>query len=178
MGLCCSRNARDDDVTLAKLRAATNKTPTFTLVGLTLPAKVIGLYDGDSPTVVLPFKGDVCAFKTRIAGIDTLEMKTPKDVPESKRDAYKKTAVRAKNEVLRLVTGAAVQEDRDYSRQELNEILLASQKLVEVKINGYDKYGRLLIDMRVDGKSVAEHLLDKKLAYAYDGGAKEKDALV
>ena len=164
---------------LEKLKAATkDNVPVFSLEGLTLPAKVVGLYDADSPTIAIPVFDQLFQFKTRLLGVDTLEMRTPSYVPEDKKDEYKKNAHRAKNYVLSQVAGCATEDCRQYTKKEVEELLNKSDRLVMVKIDSWDKYGRALIHMYVTGneKSISEQLIENKLAYAYDGGTKDKTA--
>ena len=50
--------------------------------------------------------------------------------------------------------------------------MLIEGKIVELRNMRRDKYYRILAEVYVDGKSLAQHLLDKGLAVPYDGGAK------
>lgn len=53
------------------------------------------------------------------------------------------------------------------------ESLVKNSKTQEVKIVGYDKYGRWLGQIYLDGKSISESLIEKKYAKPYFGGKKE-----
>lgn len=53
------------------------------------------------------------------------------------------------------------------------ENLVKNSKTQEVKIVGYDKYGRWLGQIYLDGKSISESLIEKKYAKPYFGGKKE-----
>lgn len=53
------------------------------------------------------------------------------------------------------------------------EQLIKSAKNQEVKIVGYDKYGRWLGQIYLDGKSISDSLIEKNLARYYYGGKKK-----
>lgn len=106
---------------------------------------VIRCYDGDTITIVSDPYGEVCRFTLRISGLDTPEIKGT--------TALEKTAA-------------------EIVRDELKKMI--SNKYVQIKIHGNDKYGRLLADIWVDGysDSINQWLLDNKYALPYDGGKK------
>jgi endonuclease YncB( thermonuclease family) len=126
-------------------------TPYFSLDGREFVCKCVKVYDGDTITVALePF--DSCGFykfRTRLAGIDTPEIRT-KNSDEK-------------------VQGNLV---RDFLRG------LILDKIIKIKCGEFDKYGRLLADVyeMTDGvaakTSLNQQLIEKKYAYAYDGGTK------
>lgn len=53
------------------------------------------------------------------------------------------------------------------------ETLIKKSKTQEIKIVGYDKYGRWLGQIFLDGKSISDSLLEKQLARPYYGGKKK-----
>lgn len=53
------------------------------------------------------------------------------------------------------------------------EYLIKKSKTQQVKIVGYDKYGRWLGQIYLDGKSISDSLIEKKLARNYYGGKKQ-----
>ena len=53
------------------------------------------------------------------------------------------------------------------------EQLIKKSKKQEVKIVGYDKYGRWLGQIYLDGTSISDSLIEKKLARYYYGGKKQ-----
>ena len=66
-----------------------------------------------------------------------------------------------------------IQREKDaglFVRDELAKLLL--NKFIKIKVNGADKYGRLLSDIWVDDIHVNEWLLKNKYAKPYDGGTK------
>ena len=134
-------------------------TPEFSLLGTKCWARVVSVYDGDSPTIVFRFGGKVYRFPTRIYGIDTSEMKS-KDV------ANKERAMKARARLIELIT-KTVSVPRKRQKKSLPSKWVECMEL--------DKYGRTLISMKASPdaeKSFADILIEEKLAYSYFGGTK------
>lgn len=108
--------------------------------------EVLKNYDGDTLTVNIPGVPALIGKKisVRVAGIDTPEVRT-------KNKCEKEAGRIARN----LVTAT-----------------LRNAKTVELHNVQRDKYFRILADVIVDGRSLADVLLKNNLAYAYDGGTK------
>jgi endonuclease YncB( thermonuclease family) len=53
------------------------------------------------------------------------------------------------------------------------ESLIKNSKTQQVKIVGYDKYGRWLGQIYLDGKSISDLLIEKNFARNYYGGKKQ-----
>lgn len=109
-------------------------------------AKVIKVYDGDTITVAarLPFVGSpIYRFSVRLAHIDS---------PEIRGGSKMETQ-------LAIV-----------SRDALHKLIFG--KIIELKNNGKEKYGRLLADLYYNGLYVNQWMLDNKYAIMYDGGKK------
>lgn len=110
--------------------------------------KFVKNYDADTITVdipgVHPLIGD--NISVRVGGIDAPEIKG--SLPCEKE---------ASRNAKRLV-----------------ENLLKSAKKITLKNVQKDKYFRILADVDVDGRDLKELLLKNRLAYAYEGGTKEK----
>lgn len=113
-------------------------------------AYVIKVYDCDTITVAFKFENsiDMNTYKVsvRFNGIDSPEIK-------SKNSDEKKCAIKA----------------RDY----LTELLL--NKEIELKDVSYDKYGRILADVYLDGQHINQKILDDRMAIKYEGGTKVKN---
>lgn len=121
--------------------------PEFTLKGKFLECKVIDVYDGDTVTIIFPFENNCYKKKCRLSGIDTPEKRT-KNLEE------KKEAIRAK--------------------EFLEEIVM--NKIVWIKFEDWDKYGRLMgyiYKNKNSQKSVNNLLVENGFAYEYDGGTKK-----
>ena len=122
-------------------------TDTVTFIPPIVYCKVIKVYDGDTITVAskLPFKGSpLYRFSVRLASIDS---------PEIKGDTPKECA-------------AAI-----LARDALHSLIFG--KIIELRNNGREKYGRLLADVYLNDLHVNQWMLDNKWAIKYDGGKKQ-----
>lgn len=109
--------------------------------------EVIRVIDGDSIKVYIKdFPENLQKTTIRLARIDTPEMGS-----KAKCEEEKSLAVKAK----------------DYT-----DLLISEAKKVQFKPLGYEKYGRILAEVFIDGKNLADELLEAKLAISYDGGHK------
>lgn len=143
--------------------SASKSTPMWSLKGMELPAKVISVYDGDTFNAAVPLHGSVYQIKVRLAGIDTPEIKSK--TPE---------AYRARNRLVGMLTDCEVGcDDERCTNAKLKTLVGGNRRLVTLRCQGEDKYGRCLADVVVDGASASEVLLREGLAKAYDGGKKE-----
>lgn len=150
----------------------------FSLAGKVLPGVVVSVYDGDTMTVTLPVVDDIYRFSIRIAGIDTPEIK-------SKSTDLRAKAIRSRNRVLQLI-GMTIGLDDVFSKKDIETMLEKARPMVEVRCMDWDKYGRLMAEIRpldydrttglVRGPSIAEVLIQDKLAYAYAGDTKLSEA--
>lgn len=131
-----------------------NEIKRFSFDGKLLLAKCIKCYDGDTITVIMLFNKCIYKFSIRLSGIDAAEIK-------SKCNEEKKMALEAK--------------------QVLEKIIL--NQLIRLKCKKFDKYGRILAEVypyhldtnKLEWKnSVNSLMIEKKLAYLYDGGTKKK----
>ena len=126
----------------------THKTNKFSLNGYKTYAKCVHVYDGDTVHVVFrqPNNNECYKWIIRLVGIDTPEIK-------SKNTAEKEKAV-----II-----------RDYLRG------LILDKIIILDCLEFDKYGRLLGNIYIEGSeiSISQNLIDKGYAKAYNGGTKE-----
>lgn len=124
--------------------ATWKNTKPFTFKDITVNAKVIKVYDGDTCTCVFDTFGlGLYRHNVRLNGIDTAEIK-------SANPDVKALAIRTRDFVAELI---------------LN-------KMVQLRCEGTDKYGRILGLVYYDGVSISDLLLEKKLAMPYGGGKK------
>lgn len=122
------------------------KTPKFNIAIKNVRAKCVKIYDGDTGHFVFsPFSnGELYRFCCRLARYNTAEMKS-KDLDE-------------KNKALA-------------AKSYLSNLLL--NKLVNINTYGFDKYGRVLIDVFLDDIHVNQHMIDQGYGAEYNGcGAK------
>lgn len=117
--------------------------------------RVLSVYDGDTMTLAIPFKGHPYKFSVRMEGIDT---------PEMKGDD-KERAVEARDRLIELITG---------KRSVGKEVFKNSVYLVWFECSGFDKYRRLLgkVYSAKNSKNLADILIAEKHGYAYYGGTK------
>jgi len=109
-------------------------------------AKVIKVYDGDTITVAakLPFKeSPIYRFSVRLRSIDSPEIKG-----ESEKEC--KLAIRSRDALHNLIFG----------------------KVIELKNNGKEKYGRLLADVYYNDIHINKWMVHNGYAVKYDGGKK------
>lgn len=150
-----------------------NSTPKFNeaLNNKFLIARVIDIYDGDTMTCIINVFNEYFLFNVRLGDIDTCEMK-------SKNIKCKIKAQGAQNYLYELVT-KKINNDFDISRKHLRSLLESKVYLVNILCGTLDKYGRLLgwifdlEDLSQDKTKSFNHILvDKKLAYLYQGDTK------
>ena len=160
----------------SRLRHATNDSvPMFTFQNQSFLAKVVDVYDGDTCSVVFPFQGRLVKYRVRCAGYDSPEMKPPKSL--ANREEVIRKAILARNYFASKVTDCTFSLDGSYTKIEMQAILHANTKLVQIECGGWDKYGRLLADFFVDGCHVNTDMIAQKHGYPYDGGKKLVDGV-
>lgn len=118
-------------------------TPRFSFVGQVIRAKCVKVYDGDSCTVVFDTSGKNCRHSIRLDGYDCPELR-------SKSPMEKKCAVLA----------------RDF----LASVILDT--IVQLKCKDFDKYGRILADIEIEGICVNQLMIDRGFGRIYHGGHK------
>ena len=110
--------------------------------------KVIKVYDGDTITVAakLPFdESPIYRFSVRLRNIDSPEIKG-----ESEKEC-----------------NLAIQ-----SRDALHTLIFG--KIIELRNNGKEKYGRLLADLYYNEIHINKWMVDNGYAVKYDGGKKSR----
>ena len=141
------------DNIMTELESMTKQnTELMSLKGNIYNAKIVYIYDGDTMHVVFKEFDKFYRWNCRIMGVDTPELRT-KNTKE-KEMGYK-------------------------VRDALIESFM--NKIVKIRCDDFDKYGRLLIDVFVpndveenDGSlMLSQWLIKNKYAYEYDGGTKK-----
>lgn len=128
-----------------ELQDQTEATPIFSLNNFKTDAKVVKVYDGDTIHVVFFYFDKFYKWTGRIAHVDTPELRTKNE--EEKKKGYE-------------------------VRDKLRELILG--KIVRLHCHDFDKYGRLLMDVEIEGVKVDEWLITNGHAKKYEGGTKEK----
>jgi endonuclease YncB( thermonuclease family) len=125
----------------------------FDLKGEVHLAKVVDCYDGDTVQCVFFHNGKFQKFRIRMFGYDTPEMRPSKKIPENIRNDIKNKALLAK--------------------QRLKELVL--DKIVVIECLGFDKYGRLLANIKInedDSETVNKIMIQEGHGREYFGGSK------
>lgn len=147
MGVCTSKTTTADAAntpTLSeRLRDSTWKNCEPFVPEFT-EGKIIKCYDGDTVTIATVLNDKIYRFNIRMLGYDCAEIK-------SKNEKEKQVAKWAKD----FITG------------------MIHNKMVQVvKNDGYDKYGRLLLELQIGGINVND-VMKEKWGVAYQGGHKD-----
>jgi len=119
-------------------------TELFSLEGNRYVAKCIDVYDGDTITVIFKFNHKYQQFKIRMMGYDSPEIRTRNK--EEKKEGLKAKKVLA------------------------DEIL---DELIDLECHEFDKYGRLLGTIYIDGRNINQFMIDEGYGYKYMGGTKK-----
>jgi endonuclease YncB( thermonuclease family) len=140
---------KDDELTRA------NMGEYFSFSGRKMQAKIVSVYDGDTCTAVFrcfpdPKKSPLIQYRIRMVGVDTPELKPLLSTPNRENIVAK--AKEAKKAV----------EDKILN------------KIVILDCQGFDKYGRILATITVEGLNLNEWLIAQNYAVIYDGGTKEE----
>jgi len=110
----------------------------------TVEAKIISVYDGDTVKAIFPLNGVMYKWNCRLSGIDAPEIRTSDRL--QKKFGY---------------------EVRDHLRSKI------LNKVVTLKCQDLDKYGRLLTEIWFEQQNINQWLIDSNYAFAYDGGTKQ-----
>lgn len=124
-----------------------NEPDYFTLENYDTTARVVSVYDGDTLTIVIKYKGNFYKFNARISGIDCCEL-------TSKNEKLKELAFNARNAIVEYFGKADTS-----SKKTIEKFFEQHCSTINVKCGKFDKYGRLLIQC-----SLAEYLINLKLA--------------
>jgi len=107
-------------------------------------AKVVEVYDGDTIKVVFPVQGKLYKFNCRIQHVDTPEIRT-------RNKLEKKYGLKVRDLLREKILG----------------------KIVHIICDDFDKYGRLLIDIKLENTLLSQWLITNNYAFEYDGGKKK-----
>jgi len=112
--------------------------------------KVLDIYDGDTITIAIKLENIIFKRKVRMYGYDSPEMRPSKKLEN--RDEIKKNAL--------------------ISKQILCDKIL--NKIVNIKILGFDKYGRILGIIYYENEDINDFMVKNNYGYSYFGGTKKK----
>ncbi len=127
--------------------------PYFNFDNKSFIAKPCKIYDGDTFSVIIDYKGELIKYRCRCIGYDTPEMRPSLKKPN--RDKEKELALIAKNKMIELLEAHP-------------------SKLITIKCLKFDKYGRILITAynNVDERSINDIMVEEGYGKKYDGGKK------
>ena len=144
--------------------------PKFSLNGLSCWGKIVYVYDGDTVHIVINFNNSLTKFNCRLYGIDTKEM-------TSTNQSDKESAIKARDFLLsKLTFNVSDKLNNTSTKRNIKDLCSESRKLVWVNCLEFDKYGRLLVDIKdtpSSDKTYSQELIDLGLGVAYYGGHKE-----
>ena len=166
MGLCYSLPNQSLE------KATLDTRPEFSLKGVHTYGKILRVYDGDTAWVSVN-SPIATTWRVRLLGIDTEEMRQPKDVEN--REEKISLAFAARNRLAQLTTDVHVDLDCRLKSKDWNELIGKNRKLIWVEFGDSDKYGRPLVQLfeRKNGiQSVNSMLVAEHYALEYDGKTK------
>lgn len=168
MGNCITNvNIKKEELDLNDLSKVNCDIKKFTLDGTQMWGKVVHIYDGDTVHIVFIINNNYSKFACRMAHIDTPEM-------ASKNIKEKESAIKARNYLFEQVTDIKITSE--VTKKDLDILCEKSQKLIWVKCFEFDKYGRLLVELYHNDKSIRSintEMIDNNLALPYEGKTKE-----
>jgi endonuclease YncB( thermonuclease family) len=134
-----------------KLIACTySNTPRFNFIGKTFNAKCVKVYDGDSITAVFMVYGEYYKFNIRMCGYDSPEMYSRNPDADIKKMEQKWARM---------------------SREVLSNMVM--DKIITLTCKDYDKYGRIMCDVNMDGININNYMLSSGYCRVYSGGSKQ-----
>lgn len=135
--------------------------------------KVTNVYDADTCRVVFFLNNKLIKYTLRLKGIDTPEIR-PKS-SKINREQEIKFAKKARNRLIQLSTSVDIDLECDFSKSKLQKLIDENTKLIKIYCFEFDKYGRLLADLKEHDNSISynEILIKEGYAKKYNGGTKE-----
>ena len=124
-------------------------TPRFNFDGKTFEAKCVKVYDGDTITVVFKIFKDYHKFSVRMDGYDSPELRS-KESSAVNKELEQKWARRSQKFLSDMI---------------MNKIILLTCKK-------YDKYGRILGSVKLNGMDINDIMLSRGYCRSYSGGHK------
>lgn len=151
----------------------------FSLSGKVFWCKIVNVYDADTCKVVFYLNDELVKYTLRLKGIDTPEMKPPSS--DKNRKIQIKEAKRSRNRLIQLSTDCDLELDSDLSKNKIQNLINNNKKIIKIKCEEFDKYGRLLAilfsnESNESNESISfnDILIKEGYAYKYEGGTKKK----
>ena len=163
----------------------------FSLKGKEFYCKVVNVYDADTCRAVFFLNGDLVKYTIRLKGVDSPEIRPPSS--DKYRHFQITAAKQSRNRLIQLCTDCELEIESELSKSKIQKLINDNKKIIKIKCEEFDKYGRLLASLYtdIDRYSVNEEpvnkekvlnklfninhkLIDEGFAYEYDGGTKKK----
>jgi len=163
----------------------------FTLKGKEFYCKVVNVYDADTCRAVFFLNGELVKYTIRLKGVDSPEIRPPSS--DKYRHFQITAAKQSRNRLIQLCTDCELEIESELSKSKIQKLINDNKKIIKIKCEEFDKYGRLLASLytdidrySVDEESVNKEkvlnklfninhkLIDEGFAYEYDGGTKKK----
>lgn len=141
----------EDDLNRLK-NIRNNEVEEFSLKDKEFIGKVVDVYDGDTCKIVFYFDNKLVKFTCRLYGINAPEIKPSKTI-ENRDDEILK-AKQARNKLVSLCCKCEKVDDSNYK-----EVINNNVNLLNIKCRDWDKYGRLLVDIRERNEEICEQVL-------------------
>ena len=123
--------------------------PVWSLEGKFMKCKPVFVYDGDTIHVLVVMNNKASKWKVRMLGYDSPEMK-PLKINKNRENEIK-----------------AARE----AKEALSDLIL--NKIVDIKFDKFDKYGRPLATIYLNGLNINNWMIENNYGYAYSGGTKK-----
>lgn len=145
----------------------------FSLEGKEIIGKVVDIYDADTCKIVFILDTKIVKFNCRLNGIDAPELRQSKKNPN--RIVEKKAAQIARNRLIQLCTDIDVNIEEKFNRKQKKYLMQKNKKIIKVKCQEFDKYGRLLVDLYTleNNEYINHKLIDEGYVNQYSGGKKQ-----
>ena len=160
----------------------------FSLSGKVFNCKVVNVYDADTCKVVFYLNNELVKYTIRLKGIDTPEIRPPSS--DKNRKIQIREAKRSRNRLIQLSTDCNLDLESDLSKNKIQNIINNNKKIIQIKCEEFDKYGRLLGSLYCESNESNESkesnesnesnvslnniLIKEGYAYEYEGGTKRK----
>ena len=124
-------------------------------------------------------------YTIRLKGVDSPEIRPP--LSDKCRHFQITVAKQSRNRLIQLCTDCELEIESELSKSKIQKLINDNKKIIKIKCEEFDKYGRLYTD--IDRYSVGESneqlvlnklfninhkLIDEGFAYEYDGRTKKK----
>lgn len=158
----------------------------FSLKGKEFYCKVVNVYDADTCRAVFFLNGDLVKYTIRLKGVDSPEIRPPSS--DKYRHFQISAAKQSRNRLIQLCTDCELEIQQELSKNKIQKLINDNKKIIKIKCEEFDKYGRLLASLYTDVDrysvnkepllnelfNINHKLINEGFAYEYNGGTKKK----